>query len=70
MAAEIAVRNGAIEVGKVVKLFGGVPADNAYLYDVSVDGQKFIVALDGSPTPTSAAAPPLTMIENWPAKLR
>ena len=69
MAAEVSVRNGAFDVGKVQKLFGGVITTRGWLYDVSDDGQRFLLAREGEgPQDASAKAPaqpPLTLIENW-----
>ena len=65
-AAEVAARNGTLEVGKIQTLFGGIVTTRGYLYDASADGQKFIVAQDS----TAASAPPLTLIQNWTALLK
>jgi eukaryotic-like serine/threonine-protein kinase len=67
MAAEWSVRNGSFEVGQVKKLFGGVGTGRGYLFDVSLDGQKFILPQEASPEGSNAPppAPPLTLIENW-----
>jgi eukaryotic-like serine/threonine-protein kinase len=64
MAAQITARNGTLEVGTVQKLFEGVPTSRGILYDVSADGQKFLVADDGVNTQ------PLTLLQNWTATLR
>jgi len=65
MAAEVAVRSGTLEVGKVQKLFGGLDTTRAYPYVPTADGQKFIVA-----SALSASAQPLTLVQNWMALLR
>ena len=65
MAAEVAARNGTLEVGRVQKLFDGIVAGRGITYDVSADGQKFLVVDDGA-----AAARPLTLVQNWTAALR
>ncbi len=65
MAAEVVARNGTLEVGKVQKLFDGVPTARGYLYDASADGQKFLVADEGV-----GASRPLTLLQNWTAMLR
>ena len=65
MAAEVLARNGTLEVGKLQKLFDGIVTPRGYLYDVSADGQRFLVADEGS-----ATARPLTLLQNWTAALR
>jgi hypothetical protein len=65
MAAEVIARNGTLEVGKVQKLFDGIGNVRGYLYDVSADGQRFLVADEGA-----ATARPLTLLQNWTAMLR
>ena len=67
MAAELTATAGDFRVGGVRPLFavsplGGVPG---YLYDVTPDGQRFIVAQDFEHTSTV----PLTLVTNWPAEL-
>jgi Tol biopolymer transport system component len=64
MAAEISARGEMLTVGRIQKLFGGVIATGGYLYDVSLDGQRFIVAQSRGGT-NDTAPPPLTFIENW-----
>ena len=68
MAAEIAARGQTLEVGRIQKLFGSVITTVGYLYDVSADGSRFIVAQEGAET-AGAARPPLTLVENWTALL-
>ena len=65
MAAEVAARNGTLEVGQVQKLFDGIVTGGGYTYDVSADGQKFLVVDDGVSTER-----PLTLVQNWTAMLR
>ncbi len=65
MAAEVAVRNGTLEVGRVQKLFDGIVTARGFAYDVSADGRKFIVVDEDA-----TAARPLTLLQNWPAALR
>ena len=65
-AAEVNVNGAAIEIGRVRKLFDvGSPIS---AFDVFADGQKFILAR-GIETAT-AAAQPLTLVQNWTLKLR
>ena len=63
MAAEVAVRNGTLELGAVKRLFGGASLDS---YGVSADGQKFLVAEDDD----TASSHPLTLLQNWIALLK
>ncbi len=65
MAAEVSIRNGTIEIGKVQKLFDGIIMTRYITYDVSADGQRFLVVDDG-PKPTR----PLTLVQNWAAGLK
>jgi len=65
MVAEVAARKGTLEVGKVQKLFDGIVTIAGTTYDVSADGEKILVAEDGS-----SAARPLTLVQNWTAALR
>ena len=39
MAAEVAVRNGTLEVGQVRELFNGIATGLGLTYDVSAEGQ-------------------------------
>jgi Tol biopolymer transport system component len=66
MATEVAVRNGSLEVGRTQKLFDGIVTTRGRLYDVSADGQKFLVVDDG----VTPSAQPLTLLQNWMATLR
>jgi hypothetical protein len=60
-----------LEVGRILKLFGGVRRASGYSYDVSADGQRFIVAQPvgrgGAAVNTfrGGAAPPVTLVQNW-----
>jgi hypothetical protein len=67
MAAEVVARNGTLEVGRVQKLFDGIVTGRGggIAYDVSADGQRFLVVDDGV-----SSAPPLTLLQNWTASLR
>jgi Tol biopolymer transport system component len=67
MAAEIRITGDSVEVGSVRKLFSGIPASGGYLYDVSADGQRILVAV-----PVSSQKPPepITLVQNWPAALK
>jgi hypothetical protein len=66
MAAEITVHGDTLDVGRTQRLFGGVPSVDdllGYIYDVSRDGTKFIVA-ENEQRRTSAPLS-LTLVENW-----
>ena len=67
MAAEVNGIGNTIEVGQVRPLSIPVAAGPllGYQYDVSADGQRFLVA-----TPEGNASPPLTLIQNWVAGLK
>ena len=66
MAAEVNVKDSTIEVGQVRPL--GIPmiTNGNYLYDVSADGQRFLVAA----APEQNSATPLTLVQNWAAGLK
>jgi serine/threonine protein kinase len=68
MAAEVSIKGAGIEVGTITPL--GVPVTlnrlNYYSYDVSADGQRFLVAV---PVEQKSAAP-LTLVQNWTALLK
>ena len=72
MAAEVSVRQGSFEVGQIKPLFGGLNSIRGYLYDLSADGQKFILPTEGGQDgdPAAPATPPLTLVENWPALIK
>ncbi|MGD1095642.1 MAG: protein kinase [Bryobacteraceae bacterium] len=65
MAAEVTEANGTLEIGRVQKLFEGVWTSSPS-WDVSADGQKFIVVENTA----TATARPLTLVQNWTAALR
>jgi serine/threonine protein kinase len=61
MAAEVSTKAGGLEVGTIRQL--NIPAG---LFDVSADGQRFLVA---APREQQSSAP-LTLVENWTALLK
>ncbi len=64
MAAEVAVDNGAVEVGSVRRLFNlNESSNNAFA--ATKDG-RFLMLIAAGP----AFDKPLTLIQNWPAGLR
>jgi Tol biopolymer transport system component len=64
MAAEIAIRGEALEVGKVRALFLS-PGGTAN-FEVTADGQRFLFAIPVN----DKASEPLTLIQNWTATLK
>jgi Tol biopolymer transport system component len=68
MAVEIALKGAELKIGAAHPLFGSlqVVGNSTYPYDVSPDGQRFLVI-----TPNEQAAPePLTLVQNWTAGLK
>ena len=68
MAATVNGQGSAFQAGEVRPLFDVRPAAVAgprYLYDVSPDGQRFLVSTD-----QQAAPPPLNLVVNWLAGLK
>ena len=64
MAAEVTANGSRFDVGAVQRLFE-VPMVNGYWpYDVSPDGQRFLV------NTLEEAVAPLTVVVNWPAGLK
>ncbi|HEV2288264.1 MAG TPA: hypothetical protein VGR81_04855, partial [Candidatus Acidoferrales bacterium] len=67
MAVEISEQGTSLALGKVTPLF----QVNSIIqvrgpYDVTANGQKFVVVSSGAPQVT----PPLTLVVNWPALLK
>jgi serine/threonine-protein kinase len=65
MAAEVSIKAGSIEAGAIRSLGIRVAAPH-YRYDVSADGQRFLVAV---PREQGSSAP-LTLVQNWTALLK
>ena len=63
MAADLAARGAALEVGRVRALFGNLPGSS---YDVTPDGQRFLVVMP----PEQSGPEPLTLVQNWAAGLK
>ena len=68
MAAEITLGASTVTIGSVrplfaVRPFGGVARD---IYDVTPDGQRFLVASQGG----EEAASPVTLVVNWIAEVK
>lgn len=67
VAAEVASKGDSIEVGTVRSLgIRVIDLGNNYLYDVSADGQRFLVTA----APQQKFSAPLTLVYNWPLLLR
>jgi hypothetical protein len=65
MAAEVAIQGASVEVGAVRSL--GIPVSAPfYKYDVSADGQRFLVAAPRE----QKSSTPLTLVQNWTALLK
>jgi hypothetical protein len=62
MAAEVDTRGSSLEVKRVDALFA--PATTGY--DVSSDGQKFLMLVH----PEGETGGPLTLVQNWTAGLK
>ena len=64
MSASLVRRGAAVEVGAVRTLFDPhVSRSGRYMYDVSPDGQRFLV------NTIDEAAQPINVVLNWPAAL-
>jgi len=64
MAAGVTASGSRFDVGAVQRLFEVPMVDGYWPYDVSRDGQRFLVnTLEGE-------VPPLTIVVNWPAGLK
>jgi Tol biopolymer transport system component len=64
-AAEVAIQGNAVEVGAVRSLGIPVVQFRGWMYDVSTDGQRFLVAV----RPEQKTAP-LALVSNWPLLLK
>ena len=67
MAAEVNGKGTSFEVGVVKPLFDAraTTATARYSYDVSADGQRFLI----NTFPEQAASEPITVVVNWTAGL-
>ena len=66
MSAEVNGAGSAFEVGAVRPLFDIRPGGPRSAYDVSPDGQRFLVNLLAE----EPASSPITLVVNWPALLK
>ena len=64
-SAVVTVKGDALEVGEVRPLFGPVEIASTYRYDVSADGQRFLIV-----PPQKASSDSVTVIQNWAAGLK
>jgi hypothetical protein len=68
MAAEVDGSGATFRVGAVRPLFGTRPRGAYYFYDVTADGQRFLV--HSFPEQAQASSVPITVVVNWTAGLR
>ena len=61
MAAAVSVKGATFEVGAVSPLFGPLLTGSGFQYDISADGQRFLVITQ----PEQTAGEPLTLVQNW-----
>ncbi len=67
MSAAVTIKADAVEVGEVRPLFGPVTTFGlSYRYDVSADGQRFLIALPEKQASTAV----VTVVQNWQAGLK
>lgn len=66
MAAEVDTSDGTLQVGEVRPLFDTRSYDDTLHYDVSPDGQRFLVGTAVGPT----GPPQITLVTNWTADLK
>jgi Tol biopolymer transport system component len=70
---EVSVRNGSFDVGQEKRLLGDIrlarSGNRPPMFDVSTDGQKFIVPLEID-TSSGQPVPPLTLVQNWPGLIK
>ena len=66
MAAEVNGKGASFEVGAVKSLFDMRAPAGGYRYDVSADGQRFLINF----LPEQSSAAPITVVLNWTAALQ
>jgi len=66
MAAEVEANGSAFEVKKVEPLFGLAVTDRDYYYNVSADGQRFLIRAP----PEGETRERLTVVRNWTAGIK
>ena len=68
MAAAVSAQGTAFDVGNVVPLFAvRLPGTSRSFYQVSPDGQRFLVNMG---PPAQAVSTPITVVVNWTAGLK
>jgi hypothetical protein len=69
MAADVVTKAGAVETGNPRQLF--MPPPNVLGWDVSADGQRFLLSIPAAPLVSDATAPdPVTVVLNWQRALQ
>jgi serine/threonine protein kinase len=69
MAADVVTKAGAVETGNPRQLF--MPPPNVLGWDVSADGQRFLLSIPAAPLVSEATAPdPVTVVLNWQRALQ
>jgi hypothetical protein len=66
MAAEVNGQGPTLEVGTVRALFEVRPTGPGYVFDVTADGQRFLI----SASVEQNASSPITLVLNWTADLK
>ena len=66
IAQEMSINGDVSEVGPARRLFGPVGCGSGSCYDVSADGQRFLVRTE----PEAITAESLTLVQNWTAAIR
>ena len=66
MAVETSAKGGSIEVGAVRSLSIPTVTTRGWTYDVTADGQRFLVAA----RPEQKSSEPLTLVSNWTLLLK
>ena len=64
MAVAVNSSGGSMELGTARPLFGSIPPPLGHVYDVSKDGQRFLVRVEVQ------ADEPLTLVQNWTGLLK
>jgi dipeptidyl aminopeptidase/acylaminoacyl peptidase len=70
MTASVNANASTFEVGAAQPLFSVQTGPGRYPYDVTADGQRFLVAVAGDRSAPPPPPQPLTVVVNWTAGLR